>query len=174
MRDQGGAVSVSWAMRNVMDVNSRRERDGNTDETNVASAKAKPDVMWAASDIGWVVGHTFIVYGPLLVGGSTVMYEGKPVGTPDAGMYVFLLVCMHVYSIQAWERTYPVLYNTMARHSFRRAYKLSDIQTFAHYYMYMHMHMNTHTCMPIDTYTYAYMRAHAYRCLLACHRRVRS
>jgi len=45
------------------------------------------DVYWSASDIGWVVGHCYIVYGPLLQGCTTVLYEGKPVGTPDAGAY---------------------------------------------------------------------------------------
>ena len=44
-------------------------------------------VYWAASDIGWVVGHSYSVYGPLLQGCSTVLYEGKPVGTPDAGAF---------------------------------------------------------------------------------------
>src|SRR5688500_1933694 len=45
------------------------------------------DVFWAASDVGWVVGHSYIVYGPLLAGATTVLYEGKPVGTPDAGAF---------------------------------------------------------------------------------------
>jgi propionyl-CoA synthetase len=45
------------------------------------------DVFWCASDVGWVVGHSYIVYGPLLCGATTVMYEGKPVGTPDAGAF---------------------------------------------------------------------------------------
>ena len=45
------------------------------------------DVYWAASDVGWVVGHSYIVYAPLLRGCTTVMYEGKPVGTPDAGAF---------------------------------------------------------------------------------------
>ncbi len=45
------------------------------------------DVFWAASDVGWVVGHSYICYGPLLAGCTTVMYEGKPVGTPDAGAF---------------------------------------------------------------------------------------
>jgi propionyl-CoA synthetase len=45
------------------------------------------EVFWAASDIGWVVGHSYIVYGPLLTGATTVLYEGKPVGTPDAGAF---------------------------------------------------------------------------------------
>ena len=48
---------------------------------------APGDVYWAASDIGWVVGHSYIVYGPLLQGCTTVLYEGKPVGTPDAGAF---------------------------------------------------------------------------------------
>ena len=45
------------------------------------------DVFWAASDVGWVVGHSYIVYGPLLAGCTTVLYEGKPVKTPDAGAF---------------------------------------------------------------------------------------
>jgi propionyl-CoA synthetase len=45
------------------------------------------EVMWAASDVGWVVGHSYIVYAPLLVGATTIMYEGKPVGTPDPGAF---------------------------------------------------------------------------------------
>jgi len=48
----------------------------------------KPDeVFWTAFDVGWVVGHSYIVYAPLLLGCTTVMYEGKPVGTPDAGAF---------------------------------------------------------------------------------------
>ena len=45
------------------------------------------DVFWAASDVGWVVGHSYIVYAPLLVGATTVLFEGKPVGTPDPGTF---------------------------------------------------------------------------------------
>ena len=48
---------------------------------------SEDDVFWAASDVGWVVGHSYIVYAPLLLGCSTVLYEGKPVGTPDAGQF---------------------------------------------------------------------------------------
>jgi propionyl-CoA synthetase len=54
---------------------------------------AAGDTVWAASDIGWVVGHSYIVYGPLLAGCTTVLYEGKPVKTPDAG--AFWRVCAH-------------------------------------------------------------------------------
>ncbi len=69
VRDNGGhAVALHWSMRNVYGV-------------------APGDVYWAASDVGWVVGHSYIVYGPLLLGATTVLYEGKPVGTPDAGAF---------------------------------------------------------------------------------------
>ncbi|MET7772934.1 AMP-binding protein [Nocardia sp. NPDC005366] len=69
IRDNGGhAVALAWSMRNIYDVGPGQ-------------------VMWAASDVGWVVGHSYIVYAPLLVGATTLLYEGKPVGTPDAGAY---------------------------------------------------------------------------------------
>ena len=69
VRDNGGhAVALRWSMANVYDVQPG-------------------DTYWAASDIGWVVGHSYIVYAPLLTGCTTVLYEGKPVGTPDAGAF---------------------------------------------------------------------------------------
>ena len=69
MRDNGGhAVALAWTMKNFYDI-----RPG--------------EVFWSASDVGWVVGHSYIVYGPLLHGCTTVVYEGKPVGTPDAGAF---------------------------------------------------------------------------------------
>ncbi len=69
LRDNGGhMVALAWSMQHFYGV-----RPG--------------EVFWAASDIGWVVGHSYIVYGPLLNGSTTVLYEGKPVGTPDAGAY---------------------------------------------------------------------------------------
>ena len=69
VRDNGGhAVALAWSMRHVYGM-----RPG--------------EVFWAASDIGWVVGHSYIVYGPLICGMTSVMYEGKPVGTPDAGAF---------------------------------------------------------------------------------------
>ncbi len=69
MRDNGGhAVALKWSMSNIYDI--------------------KPgDVYWCASDVGWVVGHSYIVYAPLLHGCTSVLYEGKPVGTPDAGAF---------------------------------------------------------------------------------------
>jgi propionyl-CoA synthetase len=69
VRDNGGhAVALAWTMPNIYGV-----EPGET--------------FWAASDVGWVVGHSYIVYAPLLAGATTVLYEGKPVGTPDPGAY---------------------------------------------------------------------------------------
>jgi len=69
VRDNGGhAVALMWTMKNIYDIEPG-------------------DVFWAASDVGWVVGHSYIVYGPLLAGATTVLYEGKPVGTPDPGAF---------------------------------------------------------------------------------------
>ena len=69
VRDNGGhAVALNWSMEHIYGVGAG-------------------EVYWAASDIGWVVGHSYIVYGPLLRGATTVLYEGKPVGTPDAGAF---------------------------------------------------------------------------------------
>lgn len=69
VRDNGGhAVALHWSMKNVY--------------------KVEPgEVFWSASDVGWVVGHSYIVYAPLLAGCTTVFYEGKPIGTPDAGAF---------------------------------------------------------------------------------------
>ena len=70
VRDNGGhAVALKWSMKNLYGVDPG-------------------EVWWCGSDIGWVVGHSYIVYGPLLHGATSIMYEGKPVGTPDAGAYL--------------------------------------------------------------------------------------
>jgi propionyl-CoA synthetase len=69
VRDNGGhAVALHWSMSHVY-------------------GAAPGEVYWAASDVGWVVGHSYIVYAPLLAGCTTVLYEGKPVGTPDPGAF---------------------------------------------------------------------------------------
>ena len=66
----------------------RRSRGGAAVEHAPHLRHRRPgDVFWAASDVGWVVGHSYIVYGPLLAGATTVLYEGKPVGTPDPGAF---------------------------------------------------------------------------------------
>ncbi|MDA7947185.1 MAG: propionyl-CoA synthetase [Hyphomicrobiaceae bacterium] len=69
VRDNGGhMVALHWTMKNIYDVEPG-------------------EVYWAASDVGWVVGHSYIVYAPLLHGNTTIVFEGKPVGTPDAGVF---------------------------------------------------------------------------------------
>jgi len=69
VRDNGGhAVALLWSMKNIYGIEPG-------------------DVYWAASDVGWVVGHSYIVYAPLLYGATTIIYEGKPVGTPDPGAF---------------------------------------------------------------------------------------
>ncbi len=69
VRDTGGSiVTLKWSMTNIYDVQPG-------------------DVYWAASDVGWIVGHSYIVYGPLFNGNTTIIYEGKPVGTPDPGAF---------------------------------------------------------------------------------------
>jgi propionyl-CoA synthetase len=69
VRDIGGhIVALKWTMKNIYNIN-------------------QDDVWWSASDIGWIVGHSYIVYAPLFYGCTTVLFEGKPVGTPDAGVF---------------------------------------------------------------------------------------
>ena len=69
IRDTAGhLVALNWTMKNVYNVDPG-------------------DVFWAASDVGWVVGHSYICYGPLIHGNTTIVFEGKPVGTPDAGTF---------------------------------------------------------------------------------------
>lgn len=69
LRDNGGhAVALYWTMKNLYNINPG-------------------EVWWSASDVGWVVGHSYIVYAPLLQGSTTIFYEGKPIGTPDAGAF---------------------------------------------------------------------------------------
>ncbi len=79
VRDNGGhAVALKWSMGNVYGMGAG-------------------EVYWAASDIGWVVGHSYIVYAPLLKGCTTILYEGKPVGTPDPGAF-WRVVSQHAVS----------------------------------------------------------------------------
>jgi acyl-coenzyme A synthetase/AMP-(fatty) acid ligase len=69
VRDNGGhMVALKWSMKNIYGIEPG-------------------EVYWSASDVGWVVGHSYIVYAPLLHGATTICYEGKPVGTPDAGAF---------------------------------------------------------------------------------------
>ena len=70
VRDIGGhIVALKWTMKNIYNIDQN-------------------DVWWSASDIGWIVGHSYIVYAPLFYGCKTILFEGKPVGTPDAGVFL--------------------------------------------------------------------------------------
>ena len=81
VRDNGGhAVALAWSMANIYGIGAG-------------------DTFWAASDVGWVVGHSYIVYAPLLVGAATILYEGKPVGTPDAGVFWRTIVTNEVKAV---------------------------------------------------------------------------
>jgi propionyl-CoA synthetase len=81
VRDNAGhAVALQWSMSNIYDT-------------------GPGEVFWAASDVGWVVGHSYIVYAPLLAGCTTVLYEGKPVATPDAGAFWRVIEEHHVKTL---------------------------------------------------------------------------
>jgi propionyl-CoA synthetase len=81
VRDNGDhAVALLWSMRHIYDI-------------------GPVDVFWATSDVGWVVGHSYIVYAPLLAGATTVLYEGKPVGTPDPGAFWRVIADHHVKAL---------------------------------------------------------------------------
>jgi propionyl-CoA synthetase len=111
VRDNGGhAVALHWSMANVYGM--------------------KPgDVFFAASDIGWVVGHSYIVYAPLLYGCTTVLFEGKPVGTPDAGAY-WRLIAEHGVAAMF---TAPTAFRAIRRDdpdgNFIRQYDLTKFRT---------------------------------------------
>jgi propionyl-CoA synthetase len=109
-RDNGGhAVALKWTMSNMYDI--------------------KPgEVFWAASDVGWVVGHSYIVYAPLLHGATTVLFEGKPVGTPDTGTF-WRVIAQHKVSALF---TAPTAFRAIKREDpnaeFMRKYDLSSLR----------------------------------------------
>ena len=111
VRDNGGhLVALTWSMRHIYGV--------------------KPgEVFWAASDVGWVVGHSYIVYAPLFNGNTTVLYEGKPVGTPDAGAF-WRVVSQHDVKVLF---TAPTAFRAIKREDpngeFIRKYDLSGFRT---------------------------------------------
>src|SRR5207247_5534098 len=81
VRDNGGhLVALTWSMKYIYGVEPG-------------------EVFWAASDLGWVVGHSYILYGPLFNGNTTILYEGKPVGTPDPGAF-WRVISDHGVSVQ--------------------------------------------------------------------------
>jgi propionyl-CoA synthetase len=111
VRDNGGhMVALKWSMKNIYDV--------------------KPgEVYWAASDIGWVVGHSYIVYGPLLNGNATVIYEGKPIGTPDAGAFWRVVSEHKVAALFTAPTALRAIKRDDPQGNFIRKYDLSSLRT---------------------------------------------
>jgi propionyl-CoA synthetase len=111
VRDNGGhMVALKWSMKNIYGIEPG-------------------EVYWAASDVGWVVGHSYIVYAPLLHGATTILYEGKPVGTPDAGAF-WRVISEHKVSALF---TAPTAFRAIKKEdpdgNFIRKYDLSHFRT---------------------------------------------
>ncbi|GAA2545399.1 propionyl-CoA synthetase [Pseudonocardia hydrocarbonoxydans] len=110
VRDSGGyAVALNWSMPNVY-------------------AVGPGETIFTASDVGWVVGHSYIVYAPLLVGATTVLYEGKPVGTPDAGQFWRVVAEHGVKSLFTAPTAFRAIKKEDPRGEYARKYDLSSLQ----------------------------------------------
>ena len=111
VRDNGGhMVMLHWSMENEFGM-----RPG--------------EVFWAASDVGWVVGHSYIVYAPLLAGCTTVMYEGKPIGTPDAGAFWRVIAEHGVAALFTAPTAFRAIKGQDPQASFLPKYDLSKFRT---------------------------------------------
>jgi propionyl-CoA synthetase len=111
VRDNGGhAVALAWSMRNVYDI-------------------GPGDVFWAASDVGWVVGHSYIVYAPLIVGATTVLYEGKPVGTPDASAFWRVIAEHRVKALFTAPTAFRAIKKEDPTAALRQGHDLTSLQT---------------------------------------------
>ncbi len=106
----GHCVALNWTMKNVYNVEPG-------------------EVFWAASDVGWVVGHSYITYGPLIHGNTTIVFEGKPIGTPDAGTFWRII---EEYEVRAFF-TAPTAFRAVKREDpkgeFVKKYDLSKLRT---------------------------------------------
>lgn len=111
VRDNGGhAVALKWSMKHIYDV--------------------KPgEVFWAASDVGWVVGHSYIVYAPLLSGCTTVLYEGKPVGTPDPGAFWRVISEHHVSALFTAPTAFRAIKKEDPRGEYLQKYDIRSLRT---------------------------------------------
>ena len=110
VRDCGGyAVALNWSMPNVYDVGAG-------------------ETIFTGSDVGWVVGHSYIVYAPLLAGATTVLYEGKPVGTPDAGQFWRVMSEHGVKSMFTAPTAFRAIKKEDPDGEFARRYDLSKLQ----------------------------------------------
>ena len=110
VRDNGGhAVALKWTMKNIYGLDPG-------------------DVWWTASDVGWVVGHSYIVYAPLLHGNTTVLYEGKPVGTPDAGAFWRVISQHKVKTMFTAPTAFRVIKKEDPTLEFKKKYDLSNFK----------------------------------------------
>ncbi len=111
VRDTGGhMVALAWSMSAIYDI-----RPG--------------EVFWAASDVGWVVGHSYITYAPLLIGAGTVVYEGKPVGTPDAGAFWRMIEEYRIAALFTAPTAFRAIKKEDPRGEFIGRYDLSSLRT---------------------------------------------
>jgi propionyl-CoA synthetase len=110
VRDNGGhVVALKWTMKNIYDVDAG-------------------DVYWAASDVGWVVGHSYIVYAPLFKGCTTILFEGKPVGTPDAGVFWRVISEHKVKSLFTAPTAFRAIKRDDPKGEFIKKYDLSNFK----------------------------------------------
>ncbi|TLP43002.1 propionyl-CoA synthetase [Cohaesibacter sp. CAU 1516] len=111
VRDNGGhMVALAWSMENLYGI--------------------KPgEVYWAASDVGWVVGHSYIVYGPLVYGATTLLFEGKPVGTPDAGTFWRVIEEHDVVALFTAPTAFRAIKKEDPKGDFIKKYDLSKLRT---------------------------------------------
>ncbi|MDN3638078.1 propionyl-CoA synthetase [Simiduia curdlanivorans] len=111
VRDNGGhAVAMHYSMRAVYNMQ-------------------RGDVFWAASDVGWVVGHSYIVYAPLIAGVTTVLYEGKPVRTPDAGAFWRVIEEYQVRAIFAAPTAFRAIKKADPESTLLNPYNISSLKT---------------------------------------------
>ncbi|MGH7492119.1 MAG: propionyl-CoA synthetase [bacterium] len=111
VRDNGGhLVALKWSMKNIYGVEPA-------------------EVYWAASDLGWVVGHSYILYGPLFNGNTTVLYEGKPVGTPDPGAFWRVISQHHVSVLFTAPTAFRAIKREDSNGDYVRKYDLSRFRT---------------------------------------------
>ena len=105
----GHLVALNWTMKNIYDVDPG-------------------DVFWAASDVGWVVGHSYITYAPLIAGNTTIVFEGKPVGTPDAGTFWRIISEYKVKSFFTAPTAFRAIKRVDPKGEFLKKYDLSNFK----------------------------------------------
>ena len=111
VRDIGGhIVALKWTMKNIYNIDQN-------------------DVWWSASDIGWIVGHSYIVYAPLFKGCTTVLFEGKPVGTPDAGVFWRIISDYKIKSLFTAPTAFRAIKKEDPNGKFFTKYDLSSFKT---------------------------------------------